>query len=70
MRERFVGVDEIGKWFGISRRHVRQLISRADWPEPYEVLAMGKIWLREDIEAWAAEHRSDLPTQDGEIATP
>jgi prophage regulatory protein len=69
MRSRFVGAKEIEKWFGVSRQRVQQLISRPDWPPPYEVLAMGKIWLREDVEAWAARHRPKRPPED-EVKAP
>ena len=29
--------------------------------EPYAKLEMGYVWLAEDVEAWIAEHRTDLP---------
>lgn len=54
---RFVGAKEIQDRLGVSRQRVQQLITRSDWPAPYEVLAMGKIWLRDDIEDWIRQHR-------------
>jgi prophage regulatory protein len=60
MGSRYVGAKEIELWFGVSRQRVQQLITRPDWPAPCVVLSMGKIWLREDVETWAARHRPDL----------
>lgn len=48
-----MGAREIGDLLGVSRQRVQQLISRPDFPEPYDTLSMGKVWLREDIEKWA-----------------
>lgn len=40
----------------MSRQRVQQLIKRDDWPEPEVTLAMGKVWDRRKIEAWARDH--------------
>jgi predicted DNA-binding transcriptional regulator AlpA len=45
---------------GISRQRVYQLTQRADWPGPYDELVQGKVWRREDVEAWVTEHRSGM----------
>ena len=58
---KFVGAKEIQRRLGVSRQRVQQLMTRSDWPAPYEVLSMGKIWLHEDVEAWIARHRPELP---------
>ncbi|MEU7909177.1 DNA-binding protein [Actinoplanes sp. NPDC049118] len=39
---------------GISRQRVYQLTSRRDFPAPVAELAMGNVWLAEDVEAWIA----------------
>jgi hypothetical protein len=52
-----MGQAEIADRLGVTRQRVQQLIARPDWPTPYEVLAMGKVWLAEDVERWIAEHR-------------
>jgi prophage regulatory protein len=44
---------------GISRQRVYQLTQRSDWPAPYDELVQGKVWWREDVEAWIAKHRPD-----------
>jgi predicted DNA-binding transcriptional regulator AlpA len=50
-----VGAAEIAELLGVSRQRVQQLISRDDFPQPEVVLAMGKVWLRADVIAWARE---------------
>lgn len=59
-----MGAREIEERLGVSRQRAYQLTTRADWPEPYDTLAMGKIWRTEDIEAWIAEHRPQLGQKD------
>jgi prophage regulatory protein len=54
-----MGAREIEARLGISRQRVQQLVSRADWPAPYDELAMGKVWRVEDVEAWVRAHRPE-----------
>ena len=55
-----MGAREIEDRLGVSRQRVYQLTRRPDWPEPYDTLAMGKVWRTEDVEAWIKQHRPDL----------
>lgn len=55
-----MGAREIEERLGVSRQRVQQLTARADWPTPYDELAMGKVWRKDDVEAWIAEHRPEL----------
>jgi hypothetical protein len=55
-----VGSAEIGVMFGVGRQRVQQLISRDDFPEPEVSLAMGKVWDRRKVEAWARDHGRTL----------
>ena len=48
-----VGSAEIGQLLGVSRQRVQQLVSRHDFPSPVVTLAMGKVWNRDDVLAWA-----------------
>ena len=41
---------------GVSRQRVQQLINRKDFPAPEVQLEMGKVWRREQVEAWARDH--------------
>ena len=48
-----VGAQEIGVILGVSRQRAHQLVSRPDFPRPVVTLAMGKVWNREEVVAWA-----------------
>ncbi|MEV6343108.1 DNA-binding protein [Actinoplanes sp. NPDC051851] len=50
-----MGVQEIARRLAVTRQRVQQLTERADWPDPVDELAMGRVWLASDIEAWIAE---------------
>lgn len=62
---RLMGQQEIRARLGYSRQHTAVLINAKGFPEPAYALAMGRIWLAEDVEAWIREHRPDLaePTE-------
>jgi prophage regulatory protein len=49
---RLVGVHEIRELLGVSRQRVHQLTRRAQFPAPVVDLAQGKVWFRDDIDAW------------------
>jgi prophage regulatory protein len=49
---------------GVSRQRVQQLINRDDFPRPEVELDMGKVWKREDVEAWARSHGRLIADED------
>jgi hypothetical protein len=52
-----VGAAEVAAILGVSRQRVAQLATTApDFPPAEVELAAGRIWAREAIERWAAEH--------------
>jgi prophage regulatory protein len=56
-----MGAAEIRRRLGgISRQRVYQLTQRPGWPAPYDELVQGKVWRRDDVEAWIAKYRPDL----------
>jgi predicted DNA-binding transcriptional regulator AlpA len=57
MAKYLMGAREIENRLGVSRQRVQQLVSRSDFPVPYDELAMGKVWRKDDIERWIAQHR-------------
>jgi prophage regulatory protein len=60
MSRHLMGAAEIRQRLaGISRQRVYQLTQRPDWPAPYDELVQGKVWRREDVEAWITLHRPD-----------
>ncbi len=56
VRRRLAGTAEIAVMLGVSRQRVQQLARSSDFPEPYDVLAGGRVWLWADVEAWARAH--------------
>ncbi len=57
-----VGTAEISRMLGVSRQRVLQIAGDVAFPEPCEVLAMGKIWVTADVATWA--------TEEGRVPTP
>ncbi|MDG4818156.1 MULTISPECIES: hypothetical protein [unclassified Micromonospora] len=57
----FVGIAEIRVMLGgVSRARASVIASRRDFPAPYQVLTMGQIWRKTDVEEWIREYRPDL----------
>lgn len=61
-----MGAWEIRQRVGYSREWVQRLISRRDFPKPYQTLRMGSVWDARDVEAWIAEYRPELNEPEGE----
>jgi predicted DNA-binding transcriptional regulator AlpA len=52
-----VSVTEIATMLNVSRQRVDQLIQAYDdFPAPEAELAIGRVWLKSAIEAWANTH--------------
>jgi hypothetical protein len=60
-----VGVAEAAEIMGWDKRRVITYIDRGHFPEPVAALAGGRIWLREDIDAYAADWRGRHPNGKG-----
>jgi hypothetical protein len=60
-----VGVAEAAEIMGWDKRRVITYIDRGSFPEPITSLASGRIWLREDVEAYADEWRASHPHAKG-----
>ena len=60
------GVAEAAEIMGWDKRRVVTYLDRGTFPEPLTSLASGRIWLREDLEAFAKEwhDRQAQRTQD------
>jgi len=56
-----VGVSEAADIMGWDKRRVITYIDRGHFPEPIAALAGGRIWLREEIEAYAEDWRARHP---------
>lgn len=57
---RIMGQQEIRARLGYSRQHTAILINSKGFPDPVDTLAMGRVWLAEDVEAWIAANRPEL----------
>jgi prophage regulatory protein len=55
-----MGPAEIRSRLRVSRQRAHQVISRADFPRPYQVLLMGKVWDAADVERWISKRRPGL----------
>jgi hypothetical protein len=56
-----VGVSEAADIMGWDKRRVVTYIDRGHFPEPIASLAGGRIWLREEVEAYAEDWRARHP---------
>jgi hypothetical protein len=54
---RLAGVAEAAEIMGWDKRRVITYVDRGSFPEPLTTLASGRIWLREDVEAYARAWR-------------
>ena len=52
------GVAEAAQVMGWDKRRVITYIDRGSFPEPLQSLASGRVWLRSDVERFAAEWRA------------
>ena len=57
-----VGVAEAAEIMGWDKRRVITYIDRGHFPEPIASLAGGRVWLREDVDAYASEWRERHPS--------
>ena len=57
--DELVSATEIGEMIGVSRATVNSYYARERYrmPAPWVILGSGPIWLRSDIERWAASRR-------------
>ena len=55
-----MGTHEIAAMLGVSRQRAQQITTRKDFPKPYDILHMGKVWRRAAVEAWAKDHGRTL----------
>ncbi len=49
----YLGAAEVAELLGISRQRVQVLTKRDTFPQPIVVLAMGPVWDRDEVLAWA-----------------
>lgn len=55
-----MGVYEIAQRLGVGRQRAGILAKQKGFPDPVDILRMGKVWRAEDVEKWIAENRPAL----------
>ena len=60
-----MGAAEIGRRLSLSKQRTYVIIGRKGFPDPQAELAMGKVWLTDDVEAWISANRPELNEPDG-----
>ncbi|MDQ6949493.1 MAG: DNA-binding protein [Actinomycetota bacterium] len=50
-----VGLKEIAEMLGVTTSRAHQLAATTDFPTPEAEISAGRIWRREDVEAWARQ---------------
>ncbi|MFI7076476.1 MULTISPECIES: helix-turn-helix transcriptional regulator [unclassified Micromonospora] len=61
-----VAAGEILAMLGVGRSRFRQIAAHPNFPQPYQVLSVGKIWLRADVEEYIRQYRQPRQTDDDE----
>lgn len=61
---RLVGPAEIMKMLSVGKTQARNIAQSDDFPEPYDTLAMGTVYLRADVVAWARRHGRTIYDED------
>ena len=57
MSHHLVGTAEIAEMLGVTRQRVGQIAATdPDFPDPEVVLASGRVWRRDEVEAWIEHH--------------
>ncbi len=54
-----MGPQEIQKRLGLSRQWTAQIIQRKGFPEPVAELAIGQVWLADEVEEWISLNRPE-----------
>jgi prophage regulatory protein len=55
-----MGPEEIRKRLDVSRQRAYIIIGRKDFPDPWRVLSIGRVWRSTDVEEWIREHRPEI----------
>lgn len=45
---------------GVSAQRADAITKKPHFPRPVAVLTMGRVWHRDEVEAWVRTHREDL----------
>ncbi|GIF06355.1 helix-turn-helix transcriptional regulator [Actinoplanes siamensis] len=65
-RRRLYTTGDIADRLGVSRQRAYVLANRHGFPEPFDDLPGGSVWLVEDVEAWIRANRETRAQDPGE----
>jgi hypothetical protein len=57
-----VSVADIAQLLDVAKITATRYVNRPDFPEPLAATSAGRVWLRKDVQRWAAEQ---LPLPEG-----
>jgi prophage regulatory protein len=60
--DELASLSEIAQLLGVPKRTAARYVDRPDFPEPIDVLAVGRVWRRADVTRWGKKH---LPLRPG-----
>jgi prophage regulatory protein len=60
VKGRLYTTGDIAGRLGVSRQRAWIVARQGDFPDSYDDLQSGSVWLVEDVEAWIRTHRSHL----------
>lgn len=55
-----VGSAEIADMLGVSRQRADAITRKPSFPRPLGVISAGRVWLEEDVVAWAEAHGREV----------
>lgn len=59
-----MGAGEIQARLRVSRQRAYQIIKTKGFPDPYQELMMGSVWLADEVEQWITTYRPHLDEED------
>lgn len=54
---KLAGVAEVATLAGVSRQRAGQIVMHPGFPEPVDKLAMGPVWIEDEVKAFLAAPR-------------
>lgn len=64
---RLYGTAEIADRLGVSRQRAHVISRTKGFPDSFDDLVGGSVWLVSDVERWIAENRTDRTGEDAEV---
>ncbi len=61
---RLMSIPEIAALFGVTRQRADVLTKSKSFPDPVHRLAIGSVWLADEVEAWAEGIGRAMPGRD------